>query len=90
MTAIDVLDRLNSLGCHIRIEGSKLKVRGPDCPELHELASKLRVHRDGVIALLCGGAETRGKRDCVDPEFPWLKQADLRFLCDLGIRWGTE
>jgi len=52
MSAIDVLDRLTSFGCRIRVEGEKLKVRGPDRPEVEELVSELRREREAAIVFL--------------------------------------
>ena len=52
MSATEVLDRLSSFGCHVRLEGDKLKVRGPDRPEVEELVSELRRERDAAIAFL--------------------------------------
>lgn len=51
-SAIDVLDRLSSFGCQVRVEGEKLKVRGPDRPEVGELVSELRREREAAIAYL--------------------------------------
>ena len=52
LSAIDVLDRLSSFGCQVRVEGDKLKVRGPDLPEVEELVSELRRKREAVMAIL--------------------------------------
>jgi len=52
LSAIDVLDRLSSFGCQVRVEGDKLKVRGPDRPEVEELVSQLRREREAAIAFL--------------------------------------
>jgi hypothetical protein len=52
LSAIDVLDRLSSFGCQVRVEGDKLKVRGPDRPEVEELVSALRREREAAIAFL--------------------------------------
>ena len=52
MSAIEVLDRLSSFGCRVRVDGDKLKVRGPDRPEVQELVSELRRERETAIACL--------------------------------------
>ena len=52
LSAIDVLDRLSSFGCKVRVEGDKLKIRGPDRPEVEELVSELRGKREAAIAFL--------------------------------------
>ena len=52
LRAIDVLDRLSSFGCQVRLEGDKLKVRGPDRPEVEGLVSELRREREAAIAFL--------------------------------------
>ncbi|HUZ47714.1 MAG TPA: hypothetical protein VMW54_13845 [Terriglobia bacterium] len=52
MSAIDVLDRLASFGCAVRIEGEKLKVRGPNLPEVAALVSELHARRDDAITIL--------------------------------------
>jgi len=52
MSATDVLDRLSSYGCHVRLEGDKLKVRGPNRPEVKELVSELHREREAAIAFL--------------------------------------
>jgi len=52
MSAIEVLDRLAALGCAVRVEGERLKVRGPDLPEVAELVSELRARRDDALAIL--------------------------------------
>lgn len=54
MTAVDVLDRLTTIGCQIRVDGQKLKVRGPDLPEVARLVSELHARRDEAIATLEG------------------------------------
>jgi len=52
LSAIDVLDRLSSFGCQVRVEGDKLKVRGPDRPEVKGLVSELHREREAAIAFL--------------------------------------
>lgn len=52
MTAFDVIDRLAALGCAVRVEGEKLKVRGPNLPQVGELVSELRARRDDALAIL--------------------------------------
>lgn len=52
MTAFDVLDRLADLGCAVRVEGEKLKVRGPNLPEVAGLVSELRARRNDALAIL--------------------------------------
>jgi hypothetical protein len=52
LSAIDVLDRLSSFGCQVPLEGDKLKVRGPDRPEVEVLVSELRREREAAIAFL--------------------------------------
>jgi hypothetical protein len=52
LSATDVLDRLTELGCAVRVEGDKLKVRGPDRPEVEELVSQLRREREAAIVFL--------------------------------------
>jgi hypothetical protein len=52
VSAIDVLDRLAAIGCAVRIEGEKLKVRGPNLPEVAALVSELHARRDDAITIL--------------------------------------
>jgi hypothetical protein len=52
MTAFDVIERLAELGCAVRVEGEKLKVRGPGRPEVAELVSELRTCREDALAIL--------------------------------------
>lgn len=52
VNAIDVLDRLAAFGCAVRIEGEKLKVRGPNLPEVAALVSELHARRDDAITIL--------------------------------------
>lgn len=52
VTAIDVMDRLSVLGCAVRLDGDRLKVRGPNCPEVTALISDLRARREEAIAML--------------------------------------
>ncbi|MGA2986408.1 MAG: hypothetical protein ABSG32_21610 [Terriglobia bacterium] len=52
MSAIEVLDRLSAFGCRVRLEGERLKVRGPDRPEVEKLVSELRREREAAIAFL--------------------------------------
>lgn len=52
MKAFDVIDRLAELGCAVRVEGEKLKVRGPNLPEVAGLVSELRARRDDALAIL--------------------------------------
>jgi hypothetical protein len=52
LSAIDVIDRLTTLGCAVRVEGEKLKVRGPNLPEVAELVSELRARRDDALSIL--------------------------------------
>jgi len=52
MTALDVIDRLTELGCAVRVEGERLKVRGPNLPEVAGLVSELRTQRDEALAIL--------------------------------------
>lgn len=52
LSAIDVIGRLTVLGCSVRLEGEKLKVQGPDLPEVRELVSELRGDRDAALAWL--------------------------------------
>lgn len=52
MTAFDVIDRLQELGCAVRVEGEKLKVRGPNVPEVAGLVSELGAQRDDALAIL--------------------------------------
>ena len=52
ISAIDVLDRLAAFGCAVRIEGEKLKVRGPNLPEVAALVSELHARRDDAITIL--------------------------------------
>ena len=52
LSAIDVLDRLSSFGCQVPLEGDKLKLRGPDRPEVEVLVSELRREREAAIAFL--------------------------------------
>ncbi len=52
MTAFEVIDRLAELGCAVHVEGVKLKVRGPNLPEVPRLVSELRACRDDALAIL--------------------------------------
>ncbi len=52
MTAFDVIDRLAALGCQVRVEGERLKVRGPNLPEVPPLVSELRARREEAISML--------------------------------------
>jgi hypothetical protein len=52
VSAFDVIDRLTELGCAVRAEGEKLKVRGPNLPEVAELVSELRGSRDRDAAIV--------------------------------------
>ena len=52
VSAGDIIDRLAALGCMVRTEGEKLKVRGPNLPEVAELVSALHARRDEALALL--------------------------------------
>lgn len=52
MSVIDVLDRLSSFGCQVRVDGDKLKIRGPNRPEVEGLVSELRRERNAAIAFL--------------------------------------
>jgi hypothetical protein len=52
LSATDLLDRLSFFGCQVRVEGDKLKVRGPDRPEVEGLVSELRREREAAIAFL--------------------------------------
>jgi len=52
VSAFEVLDRLAQLGCAVRLEGERLKVRGPDVPEVPPLVSELRARRAEAVAIL--------------------------------------
>jgi hypothetical protein len=52
VSTFDLLDGLAALGCSVRIDGEKLKVRGPDLPEVAELVAQLHACRDEALALL--------------------------------------
>jgi hypothetical protein len=52
LSATNVLDRLAALGCAVRVEGEKLKVRGPNLPEVAVLVSELRAHREEAIPIV--------------------------------------
>lgn len=52
MTAFEVIDRLTELGCAVRVEGERLKVRGPNLPEVPPLVSQLRARRHEAIFVL--------------------------------------
>jgi len=41
VSAGDIIDQLAAFGCTVRTEGEKLKVRGPDLPEVASLVSEL-------------------------------------------------
>lgn len=58
MSAIDILDRLSEFGCDVRVEGEKLKVRGPNRPEVEGLVSELHAQRDDAMAIL-GEAQSK-------------------------------
>jgi len=68
MTAFDVLDRLADLGCAVRVEGEKLKVRGPDLPEVPPLVSELRARHEEAISIL-------RERQCRPPTLEEVKAA---------------
>jgi hypothetical protein len=64
VTAFEVIDRLTELDCAVRVEDApgwwgnhgsccreKLKVRGPNVPEVAELVSALRARRDNALAI---------------------------------------
>ncbi len=52
MTAFEVIDRLIELGCAVRVEGERLRVRGPNLPEVPPLVSELRARREEAISIL--------------------------------------
>ena len=52
VSATEALDRLAFLGCSVRLEGDKLKVRGPNRPEVQQAVSELRRDRDAAVAWL--------------------------------------
>jgi hypothetical protein len=52
VSAGDIIDRLAACGCIVRTEGEKLKVRGPNLPEVAALVSELHARRDEALALL--------------------------------------
>jgi hypothetical protein len=52
LSAATVLDGLAELGCAVRVEGEKLKVRGPNRPEVVALVAELRSHREEAIPLV--------------------------------------
>jgi hypothetical protein len=52
MSAVEVIERLAELGCAVRVEGQRLKVRGPNLPEVAGLVSELRARRDDAPAIL--------------------------------------
>ncbi len=102
MNASEILDRLDSLGCRVRVQGTSMKVRGPDCAELHELVSELRTRREDAMQLLRGrrwnrrtsprqrradAVDFRGGKHSSDREHPILTFADLQFLADLRVGW---
>jgi hypothetical protein len=43
---------LAALGCAVRVEGERLKVRGPDLPEVAALIPELRAHREEAMLLI--------------------------------------
>ena len=47
-----IIGRLAALGCAVRVEGERLKVRGPNLPEVAALVSELRAQREEAIPLL--------------------------------------
>src|SRR5262245_48830557 len=52
LSAGDVLDRLAELGCAVKVEGEKLKVRGPNRPEVVALVAELRSHHEEALPLV--------------------------------------
>lgn len=70
MTTLDVIDRLAELGCAIRAEGTRLKVRGPDLPEVAELVTKLHARRDDALAILRDSASTPPSLEEVQAALP--------------------
>ena len=52
MGGLDVLDRLAALGCGVRIEGERLKVSGPELPEVAALIPELRAHREEAMLVI--------------------------------------
>jgi len=52
LSAIDILDQLSHFGCSVRVEGDRLKVRGPKRPEVDRLVTELRQDREAALAFL--------------------------------------
>ena len=52
VSVIGVLDRLAAFGCQVRLEGEKLRVRGPNLPEVAQLVSQLRARHDDAVQML--------------------------------------
>jgi hypothetical protein len=71
LSAVDVLDRLAALGCAVRVEGERLKVRGPDLPEVAALIPELSAHREEAMLLireLRSAPPTLGEIEALLPE----------------------
>jgi hypothetical protein len=52
LSAVDILDRLVKLGCTVWAENEKVKVEGPELPEVIDLITELRLNRDAALAFL--------------------------------------
>lgn len=52
LTVSEAIETLETLGCVIRVEGERLKVRGPEVPEVAALVSELRARREEAIRLI--------------------------------------
>jgi len=74
LNAIEVIDRLTALGCDVRLEGNRLKVRGPDCPEIVSLLPELRARREEAIQII---REQQGKPPSLE---------EVRALLPSGVR----
>ena len=85
MSATEVLDRLSSFGCQVRVEGDKLKVRGPDRPEVEELVSEdcdksERRPSHSCVTSRAGPPRWKRSKPCCPPASCWFRTSQRRFL----------
>jgi hypothetical protein len=51
LTVLEAIETLEGFGCVVRIEGDRLKVRGPNRPEVAALVSDLRARREEALRI---------------------------------------
>jgi hypothetical protein len=74
LTISEAIETLESLGCTIQLEGERLKVRGPEVPEVAALVSELRAQREEALRLV----RERGSAPPTEDE--------VKRLLPLGVR----